>query len=247
MAKEELSSFNKKLLTAMGKTTATGIPTPKMTVNKLGEYIVANPKRQRRILEQLKYPQENKFGPMAHQEAREAIKQYFVNNFDETYIHDCIAELHAKTATNDFQQALIDSSIEGLQFVLESETINENLEYELYSGANPKLNINGVEISVYPDLIVRSKVRGKEYYGALKLHLSKNSALTEEGNKYIAAMLHKFGASHIESGTNPIRTENFISYDIFKDAFIECPRSIVTRMDHIEACCLNIVAIWASI
>jgi hypothetical protein len=245
MAKEQLSSFNQKLMTALGK--KEGIATPKMTINKLGEYIVANPKRQRRILEQLKYPEENRFGAVAHQEAREAIKQYFVNNFDDTFIHSCIADLHTKTATNDFQQALITSSIEGLEKVLDSEVINKDLEYDFYTGSNPKLNINGVEISVFPDLIVKSKVRGKEYAGALKLHLSKNSVITDEGNKYIGAMLHNFGTLHIESSTNPIRCENFISYDIFKDVFVECPRSIVTRMDHIEACCLNIVAIWASI
>lgn len=221
---------------------------PKMTVNKLGEYLVASPRRQRRILEQLKYPDENRFGAVAHSEAREAIKAYFVSGFDPKIILDCISLLKGKDPVNDYQEAMINSSVEGLELVLESEEIDKGLTYLPYEGPNPKLNLHGVEISVYPDLIVENTIRGTEFVGALKLHLSKNSSNTEEGDKYIAAILHMFGTEHLNSlGKDSTRPSLYLSYDIFADTFTECPKSISRRMEDINAGCLNIVAIWNSI
>ena len=64
-------------------------------------------------------------------------------------------------------------------------------DYKLtpYKGKNPKLNIKGVEVSVYPDIIVKDKYRNQEYVGAMKIHISKNGKFEEESSKYISAVI----------------------------------------------------------
>lgn len=220
---------------------------PKMTVNKLGEYLVASPTRQRRILEQLKYPKENKFGAVAHSDAREAIKQYFIKGFDENVIKNCIESLESKIPANDYQAIMNAASIEALEAVLSCEIINSDFEYHPYIGSNPKLDIKGVELSIYPDLIVKCKSKGTIQFGGLKLHLSKSSSITEEGNKYEAALIYKFLDENREGEIAELKAACCISYDIFQNTFIECPKSVKIRLDNIEAGCLNIVAIWDSI
>ena len=66
---------------------------PHISVNKLGEFLVSTSKKQRSILKGFKYPNENKFTYTAHQDAREAIKNYFINDFDEDILIDCIEHL----------------------------------------------------------------------------------------------------------------------------------------------------------
>ena len=75
---------------------------PHISVNKLGEYLVATPSRQRKILEILKYPKDEGGGwGHVHSEARLAIKRYFVNNLDESYIKRCIKSIRKKIGTRD--------------------------------------------------------------------------------------------------------------------------------------------------
>ena len=223
---------------------------PKITVNKLGEFLVAPPKRQRRILEQLKYPKDNAFGFTPYADVREAIKKYFINTFDESIISDAILVLENKLEEDeisDWQRSVNASSIEALEAVLDSENINTSLEYGEYKGENPKLVIHGVEISINPDLIINSTVRGKDCIGSVKIHISKNSKNNEEGSKYIAALLNDFTVNHLCADQKISKNEYSISYDVFNDTFVESPKAIKKRMGDIEAGCMNIRDIWESI
>lgn len=237
------SKFNQNLMKAIRVTEKR----PKMTVNKLGEFLIANPKRQRRILELLKYPKESTYSATAHSEAREAIKKYFINEFDDDIILDCIEFLKQKTGGSEHSIKMDQSSIDLLEVVLESDSVEfESYNYEKYEGDNPKLDIAGVTVSVYPDLIAKSSSRGKEYIGALKIHLGKTAKLGLEGGKYAAAILNHFVSHHVES-ERIARPDHSVSYDVYPDSFIECPTSVKRRWDDIEAGCQNIVAIWDSI
>lgn len=223
---------------------------PKMTVNKLGEFLVANPKRQRRILEQLKYPKENAFGFTPYGDVRETIKKYFVSGFDEQIINDYILLLEKKSedpGLGDWNRGIINSSIEALENVLDSENLNTEFIYEEYKGGNPKVLIHGVEISINPDLIVTSEKRGKNCIGALKIHISKNSSSNEDGSKYVATLLNDFVIAHLQTENNVCKNENSISYDVFNRTFVESPKSFKRRMEDIYAGCMNIKAIWDSI
>lgn len=223
------------------------IKTPKMTVNKLAEYLISKPYRQRGILTQLKYPDDNKFGPTAHTDSREAIKNYLINEFDRSIIEKCIQTLTSKKGS-DHQKKVDKSSIETLKTLLESENLEvDAFSYNEYAGDNPKMNIEGVEISVYPDVIVSSTKRNKNYIGALKIHLSRTFPLTDEGGKYVGTILNKFSEDNLVTESLLTRPDHNISFEVFSDNFIECPTSFKKRSENISAGCMTISAIWNSI
>lgn len=126
--------------------------------------------------------------------------------------------------------------------------MDDSLIFENYTGDNEKMLIAGVEISVYPDLIVKSKVRKKDYIGALKINIGKGGKADVKAlSEYIAVMLHKYVSEFIETDNLVARETNCISYDVFADTLIECPRSVKKRFMDIEAGCKNITAIWNTI
>lgn len=222
--------------------------TPKISVNKLGEYIVASPLRQRRILEQLKYPEESKYGSTAHYDARKAIIRYLCSGFKDKAINLCIKKLEKAVPKSEYQKNMFLASIEALNNVLNSDSIDKNLSFAAYNGDNPKIEINGVSISVNPDVVVLSSNRNGISFGALKIHLSKSFTLTEESSKYVAALLYYFMDNTSCHGiTHPLKASNCISYDAFTDRAIVCPNSTKRRIGDIEACCANIASIWDGI
>jgi hypothetical protein len=219
---------------------------PKITVNKLGEFLTATPRRQRKILEAIKYPSENKFMFTGYNEARRAIKEYVLNDFDENILLNCINEFEEKP--EEERDNFTDSTINALTIILESNEITDTgFTFLPYDGENPKLLIEGVEVSVNPDFIVHSATARGEYIGAAKFHLSKSGHYGEEGGKYISAILYAFAEEHINLNGRTLRNTNCVSYDVFTDTLIECPNSIVRRWQDIQAGCQNIVAIWDSI
>jgi len=222
--------------------------TPKISVNKLGEYIVASPLRQRRILEQLKYPEESKYGSTSHYDARKAIIRYLCGGFNDKAIHLCIKKLEKAIPKSDHQRNMNLASIDALNKVLNSDAIDKNISFAAYEGTNPKIDINGVSISVNPDVVVFSSNRNGISFGALKIHLSKSFTLTEESSKYVAAMLYYFmDNTNCHGITHPLKATNCISYDVFTNRSVVCPNSTKRRISDIEACCANIASIWDGI
>lgn len=224
---------------------------PKITVNKLGEYLIANQHRQRQILEQLKYPKDNVFGATYYEDARQIVKLFFKSGFNEDVILDGIEGLKGAECPNDYQTNRIKSNISSLEQVLNSKSIidiEDNVEFVDYDGDNEKLIIEGVEISVYPDLLIKSQTRKNNYFGALKIHLSKNGNSDFNGGQYIAAILNQYTLNFIKVPSGyAVRNTNCISYDVFSDMFVKCPVGVKTKFRDIEAGCKNIVAIWDSI
>lgn len=109
------------------------IDTPRLTANTLSEYITAKPAKQRKILESLKYPGENLPASIAHKEAREAIQAYFINDFDEKYITDCIDLLRGTKDPSDYQKRMIPSSIEVLESVLASYHLKSGFKFKKFN------------------------------------------------------------------------------------------------------------------
>src|SRR5665647_1822012 len=95
------------------------IKTPRISVNKLAEYMEANPMRRRRIVFDAKYPQ--KFIVIRYKDARDAIKQYLENGYGEDYILDVIRQLEEREPETPFQEQDLKLSIEVLELFLDSD------------------------------------------------------------------------------------------------------------------------------
>lgn len=222
--------------------------TPKISVNKLGEFLTANHHRQRKILESFKYPNDNRFTYTYYSDARRAIIAYFQSKFNHDILEKCIGFLHGKEKSNDFQEIEISSSIEALELVLNTDSIDESFEYSLYDNINNTLIIEGVEIIVNPEILIRKpNSKGESKFGIGKIHISKNTELSMETSKYIAAILYLYAEKNIQYENETLDNKLCLSYDIFRDNIISCPNGVKRITNDVVAGCKNINAIWDSI
>lgn len=217
---------------------------PRISVNKLAEYLEADSTRRRKIVQDAKTPQD--FIVARYKEARVAIKDFLVSKNDKT-LYDTIADLKSTKPTSDFIANDIMASIKSLKHATNIElSILNGCEISDYDGYNECIKIAGVEISVNPDLVVKKKVGSAIYVGAIKLHLPMAS-LSIESQRIVAVMLNSYVESNIAVSPEVQNTKLSISLDVFQERFECCPSSFKTRMKKIEAACEEIALRWDSI
>ncbi|CAN5660519.1 hypothetical protein BH11BAC1_BH11BAC1_26080 [soil metagenome] len=215
------------------------------SLNKLGEYLEASPTRRKRIVLDAKYPEQ--FITTRYKEARDAMKVFLVGKKDEDYLLEKKKYFEEKKSETDFQEQDNKLSGEAIQSFLETEMpFTEGTDFIAYTESK-LITIQGVEVSIYPDLIVRKSSGGLVTVGAIKLHLSKSNNLSEESQKVIAAIICHYVGLHVASKEEPANNKLCFSFDVFsKD--IECsPTSFKTRMQKIEAACEEIALWWGKL
>lgn len=149
---------------------------PRISVNKLAEYMVSKAARQRRLLHDRKYPDEDFSVGMYHREAAEAVSQYLASDQLSTApIDQRIAALKQQAPDKIGTQRRLTSNLEALERFLGmlDDFDFGPAEPSLGEHSPPKLTFHGVQISVRPEIILRATVKGKPVVGAVKLHFSK--------------------------------------------------------------------------
>jgi hypothetical protein len=220
---------------------------PRISVNKLGEYMTATPIRRKRIIQDQKKPSD--FIVTRYREAYEAIISFLEDEVhDESIIHRAVDELTNKQTTSEFQEQDRDLSIESLWSFLD---LIDDLDFEnIQIGSSEEypdyMDIAEVSVSIHPDLIVKSQQTGKEEkLGVLKLYIVKSYPLNEESGAYIGSLLHNYGTQNIDE--QRIHHGLCLVLDVFNKRIFNAPRTYVRRMRDIEAACEEIARAWPTI
>src|ERR1700735_2899571 len=130
---------------------------PRISVNKLAEFIDAKAPRQRLILRDQKYPTEYK--GMFYREASEAIGTCLASNGDNTAILDnVIAKLDQYTPDSIGTQRRISANIDAIEnFKLMLDEVFPLLgDASFGENSAPKLKYWNVDVSVRPDIILKA-------------------------------------------------------------------------------------------
>lgn len=219
---------------------------PRISVNKLGEYLQANSARRKRIVTDCKHPK--KFITTRYTDAKNAVCQYFMSDYNTDIIDDSIAALEDKECKSDFQVQDRDLSIELLELVLDGDYPDlSHCDISLYNGDNPKVNISGVDISINPNLIIRCEKKGQKLIGGLKIHTSKSNSLDEEAGRNISTLIHSFISEHVASDDEKVDLGLCLSVDLPQGSYISAPKSFKRRLNHIAAACEEIVLWWGKV
>lgn len=214
--------------------------TPRFSVNKLGEYMGATASRRKRIIYDQKYP--SSFIVSQYKDAKEAIIKYIIKDYDENIITDAIEKIK-KSVTLKEQD--IENSVLAL-----NEALKTNLP-DLSSfiktrckDNNPKININGLEISVNPDVVVKNGNK----VGCIKTHVIKTeqNRLTQEASLYVGVLLHQYAVANLLSKGESADPNLCISIDCFGNSHETAPKAIARRLSNIQAACEEIVRAWES-
>jgi hypothetical protein len=221
---------------------------PRISANKLAEYMVARSARQRVILHDQKFPSD--FKGMYYREAAEAIASCIASNLEDVdVLANQIAILGQSTAAKIGTRRRIEANIDAI------ETFQAMLDDVALSGASPRLGANsadrltiqGVEISVRPEIILTSNgKKGTPLVGGLKLHFPKTFSLGQDAAGYVSAMLQEWCRQSLQEEGSP-HGPYCLVIDVGAKQAWPGVKSTAARMKDIEAACRNIAALWPSI
>jgi hypothetical protein len=115
------------------------------------------------------------------------------------------------------------------------------------------LKIEGVRVSVQPELVFASEHRGATKIGAVILNTgeSENLSLARRAEKfcvgdYLAALVYRMLDSQWKAVGTPLHSRCY-AVDIFRGKVYTAPSAHKTMLKHIEASCRAIALLWPTI
>jgi hypothetical protein len=220
---------------------------PRISVNKLGEYMTATPLRRRRIVEDQKRPKG--FILPRYTEAQDAITKYLAGGKpDEGRLLSEIERLVLAPSATEWESDRKRLASEALQSFLEmADAIDlDGLSGTVGRNDQPRLSIGGLEVSVRPEVLLSGTDRhGRPTAGALKLYFSKTSPLTEDSAAYIAAAVQAFVEAHLQPAHAEPRNCRVI--DVFGQKVYTAPRASARRRNDLAAACEEIARAWEQV
>lgn len=220
---------------------------PRISVNKLAEFMTAKAGRQRQILRDQKYPTDYK--GMYHKEAAEAISICVASNLENIgVVERAIASLEQISPEKIGTQRRVAANIDALEAFLQmlDEVDMTGATPSLGEHAPPKHSIQNVEISVRPEIILRGNGKAGPIIGAMKLHFPTTFALNPVTAGYVSAVCQEWAKSHLDADAT-VWGPYCNVVDIGSRQFYPGVKTTVARMRDVEAACQNIAALWPTI
>lgn len=182
------------------------------------------------------------------------------------YLSDPVRALrHLTDAEEMFQQRIDDPATGGLQrddARLSIEVLhalqrmrNQLAEFDFQPAPRdqPKLHINGVEVSVRADCLVHGETRREEQIGAAVLRMTVDDANTDaarERRREMGLYVATLGRMHVEQNIRSNRSPAnrlCLSIDVQHGEVFAAPNASARRVSDIENVCLVIAALWPSL
>jgi len=220
---------------------------PRISINKLGEYLTARPARRRAILHDQKFLPPYKAARYEH--AKRAIVEYFMKGFDATILEAHVSRLRLTSARSQHEQQNLQLSIEA---ILAFSATQDHLDLRNLTATagrpNPaKLIMSGVRVSVCPELLLtRSGRKGRVTRGVVKLLFAKSRPVTPEAASYITTLLRQYCEQSLQF---PYETalKDCVLVDVFRGRLHTPPRSHKLLLEDLKAACQEIAIVWDSI
>ena len=221
---------------------------PRISVNKLGEYIISKAARQRSILYGQKFPPD--YVTPFYEDAGEAISLFIAGAMERPSILESrIKLLEQAPANTTWQQRRAIGNIEAIEtFMGMIDALDlSGVECRLGSNSPPRLSIRNVEVSVRPEVILsRPAAKGGAAIGALKLHFPKTNPLSEDAAGYISAIATRFCDDFLSDDGAPDSRLCFV-VDLASERVYPGVKSVRQRLKDAEAACEQIFSLWDTI
>jgi hypothetical protein len=205
--------------------------------------------RQRQILRDQKFPQD--FKVTYYREAEEAVAACIARNFEDlSSLERALAILEQRRPERIGTARRIAKNADAIEIfagMLDDINLRGGIP-ELGDQFPPRLSIQGVEVSVRPEVVLRGQARdGRSLLGAMKVHFPRTFPLNEDSAGIISAILQRYTRDVLaRNGEEPYAPYCSV-VDVGSRRFYEGVRATANRMREVEAECRNIAAIWESI
>lgn len=234
-------------------------PQPRLSAGQLADYLAATSMlSQMGILRGAKYPTEARPLVIQYQHARKAIAGCLAAPGNANRIAaQAIVSLEQKQDDPASRPLIRDDARRSIEVIRAFQgTLNElglgGIRFDLPPARPPTLVINGVEISVFPDLIAHVPSRNGERVGSvfIRCTIGGDGDAAEnrraDANIHLATIAHMHSVETLDSRGTP-HSQASLVIDVPRVRVTRGPTNTTLRVRNIEAACSMIAAIWPTI
>jgi hypothetical protein len=219
-------------------------PFPRISVNKLGEYMTASVIRRRSILDDQKHPAF--FQVIRYSPAERAVIEWMESRFDPSVLARHKEALRSKPILSEYDAQQVALCLEAIDHAGRIPVRQfPGIRYERCAFRG-YLEVAGVDVSVRPELTVADRTRrGEPRFGFVKLCFSRSYPLTEAGAAYVGTVAQELAAG-IPDAAKPHPSLALV-VDVFQERVFVGPTSTRRRLSEIEAACEEIAGRWEAL
>jgi hypothetical protein len=221
---------------------------PRISVNKLAQYVTSRATRQNQILRTAKFPPE--YITTYYREASEAIARFLAGGMiDFAILDNSITALSQKVAGNIYETRRIAGNIDAIETF---SGLLDDIDFgtataKLGAQKAPHLILKGVEISVRPEVTLHSTSKGGEdFVGGIKLHFPKTEPMDEEQASLVSSLINAFCKDNLWKDGAPLPTQCMV-IDLASGRVYPGVKSIKQRLKEVESACGQIASLWPGI
>lgn len=220
---------------------------PKINLEKLGEYLAASPRGRRRVIKSLK--RKRKFVSTSYKQAEKIISKYIAygEGHDELVLNE-IKRLEKKIPVSDLDEQKDLLCIEAMELFLDIAdeiSINEFDSMKEDPTTPTSIMIAGVTIDINPEIILRNlNLETGSKVGAIKIYFSKNYPLSRNAGYYMSTILYQYLEEHLGDVGEPDHSHCYV-IDVFNQKVYETPRAHKRYRADVQAACEEIARAWA--
>lgn len=229
--------------------------TPRISANDLALFMVSSTTTQLSIVKRAKYPSVPPL--IRYKDARVALVAHLtdpVRNLNPLIAAEQMLQQRAADATeSSLRQDDAMKSIEVLRAVQGMRNQLATFDFRPAPSRQAKLQIAGVEVSIYADMLVYGVQRGVDQIGAALLRMTQDDASTaaaidrrKQMGLYVATLVRLHVDQNIQSARSAAN-RLCMSIDIQHGEVFTAPSANTRRMNDLTAACQMIAALWPSI
>lgn len=220
---------------------------PEISINQLAEFSTGTTATKRRIVNQ-QIKVDKRLVPW-YQQAKSSIRIYLRNVSTYTAIDTGIEILRRKQPQTDRQKIDQKVSIEALEKIrsLKIPKILLAMDYEFIKPGVKTLTIEGVDIIIAPDAVIKANFKGKTVYGAVKIHISKGKPFDQSQAQCVATLLHKYLSTVVANKNEIVLPELCFCLDVFSDRVVGAAEKQGRVINEIKDYCLEVKRIWSTL
>lgn len=226
---------------------------PRMSANQIAQFVISDPSKQESIVREAMHVMAVRVAN--YQPARTAMPQCHSSNGIEPELVRIQAERMRNTVCADrFDAKCNELSAAAL---LKFSPIASQVDCAGQRIPTPRrgfdhLLIEGVRVSVQPEIVVSFAYRGSTKFGGVIFNFSKGDQSSfENGNgkyhagDYAAALVFLMLGVHFGAAGGP-RSANCFAVDVYRGRVFETPGAHKTMLKNLEAACRNVARQWAT-
>lgn len=219
---------------------------PKISINKLGEYMMATASRRKQILHDQKNP--SAFKVARYKDARVTIVEFMEQMISADEARLTAVGLRTDESGTEFTVQDRRLSAKAIDDFLSLSKEIEIDDLSVHGGntfASEVIDFGGTKVSMRPDAILKNKKTGA-IVGCVKINFSKSSPLQEKSAAYVATALRAHLEVNLSSPENVDPAKCYV-VDVPTRTVCAAPKANKKRLSDLTAAGEEISARWESV